>query len=74
MRRRDRALFQMGLLLRDQSPLADLVHVPDEAVREAYRAELRRRTVGLAELLPEYQSGKLIECLAPAIARGLDPA
>jgi lipoate---protein ligase len=74
VRRRDRALFQVGLLLRDQSPLADLVHVPDDAVRAAYRAELRRRTVGLAHLLAGYQPDKLIECLAPAIARELDPA
>jgi lipoate-protein ligase A len=74
VRRRDRALFEVGLLLRDQSPLADLVNVPGEAVREAYRAELRRRTVGLADLVPECQPDKLIECLAPAIARGLDPA
>ncbi|MBV9356332.1 MAG: hypothetical protein JO023_12490 [Chloroflexi bacterium] len=71
VRRRDRALFQVGLLLRDQSPLADLVRVADEAQRDAYRTELRRRTVGLAELLPEYQPDKLIECLAPAIVRGL---
>jgi lipoate-protein ligase A len=74
VRRRDRALFQVGLLLRDQAPLADLVRTPDEAVREAYGAELRRRTVGLTDLLPEYHPDKLIECLAPAVARGLDPA
>jgi lipoate-protein ligase A len=74
VRRRDRALFQVGLLLRDQSPLADLVRVPDDAVRAAYRAELRRRTVGLADLLPEFQTQQLIECLAPAIAHGLDLA
>ena len=52
VRRRDRALFQVGLLLRDQAPLAELVQTPDQAVRETYRSELRRRTVGLADLLP----------------------
>jgi lipoate-protein ligase A len=47
IRRRHAALFQFGILLRDQSPLADLLNVPDESIREQLRAELQRRTVGL---------------------------
>jgi lipoate-protein ligase A len=47
IRRRHAALFQIGILLRDQSPLADFLNVPDEATREQLRAELQRRTVGL---------------------------
>jgi lipoate-protein ligase A len=57
VRRRHAALFQVGVLLQDQSPLADLLRVPDEPAREALRAALRRRTVGLAQLLgpaPDY--------------------
>jgi lipoate-protein ligase A len=45
VRRRDAALFQLGILLRDQSPLADLLQVDS---REPLRAALARRTVGLA--------------------------
>jgi len=51
VRRRDVALYQAGLLLRDQAPLADLLRIPDSAIREAYRHELAARTVGLADLL-----------------------
>ena len=50
VRRRHAALFQFGILLRDQSPLAEYLHVPDASRREEVRAELRRRTVGLASL------------------------
>ncbi|HLZ28964.1 MAG TPA: hypothetical protein VKV73_16735 [Chloroflexota bacterium] len=50
VRRRHAALFQFGILLADQSPLADFVFVRDEPTREAVRAELRRRTVGVAQL------------------------
>ena len=34
IRRRHAALFQFGILLQDQSPLADLLVVPDEPTRE----------------------------------------
>ena len=47
IRRRHAALFQFGILRRDQSPLADFLQVPDEATREQLRAELRRRTIGV---------------------------
>jgi len=47
VRRRHRALFQFGILLRDQSALADYLRVPDEATRDPLRAALAERTVGL---------------------------
>jgi lipoate-protein ligase A len=47
IRRRHAALFQFGILLRDQSPLADFLHVPDEQTRQDLREALRRRTVGV---------------------------
>jgi lipoate-protein ligase A len=50
VRRRDAALFQFGVLLRDQSCLADYLRVADEAERDALRTALRRRTVGLDSL------------------------
>lgn len=53
VRRRNGALFQVGILLRDQRPLADLVRTPDEATREALRELLGRRTVGLTSVLQE---------------------
>jgi lipoate-protein ligase A len=51
VRRRHAVLFQFGILLQDQSPLADFLRVPDEAGREQLRAALERRTVGLARLV-----------------------
>jgi lipoate-protein ligase A len=51
VRRRHAALFQFGILLRDQSALADYLQVPDESTREKLRAVLRQRTVGLESLL-----------------------
>jgi lipoate-protein ligase A len=60
IRRRHAALFQFGILLRDQSALADLLVVPDEATREELRAELRRRTVGLAPALIRKASARLV--------------
>jgi lipoate-protein ligase A len=50
IRRRDAALFQFGILLRDQSPLADYLVVNDEQAREQLRHELANRTIGLASL------------------------
>ena len=47
VRRREAALFQFGILLRDQSPLADYLCVPDEQTREDVRQALAQRTVGL---------------------------
>jgi len=50
VRRRHAALFQVGVLLQDQSPLADWLMVPDEPTRAALRTALARRTVGLKQL------------------------
>jgi lipoate---protein ligase len=50
VRRREAALFVLGILLDDQSPLADFLLVPDEPTREQLRSELRRRTIGLRSL------------------------
>ncbi len=47
IRRRDAALFQFGILLRDQSPLADYLNLPDEPTRERLRSALEARTIGL---------------------------
>jgi lipoate---protein ligase len=70
VRRRDRALFQVGLLLRDQSGLADLVRLEDERDRARYRSELRQRTIGLDRLLP---SAPDPEAIARALAEDLSP-
>jgi lipoate-protein ligase A len=51
VRRRHAALYQVGVLLRDQSPLADLLRLSDEPQREAVRDGLCRRTAGLGERL-----------------------
>jgi lipoate-protein ligase A len=50
VRRRHAALYQFGILRKDQSPLAKYLVVPNEDVREQLRAELGQRTVGLCEL------------------------
>jgi lipoate---protein ligase len=50
VRRRDAALFQFGILLRDQAPLADFLLVEHDDDRESLRAALQQRTVGLASL------------------------
>ena len=47
IRRRHAVLFQFGILLHDQSPLADFLHVPDETTRAELREALRKRTVGV---------------------------
>ncbi len=61
VRRRHAALFQIGILLRDQSRLADLLKTPDDASRERLRAELQTRSAGL-----EWQTGlpQLVDRLA----------
>lgn len=51
VRRRQGALFQAGLLLRDQRRLANYVRATDPT-RQAFTAALRQRTVGLDTLLP----------------------
>jgi lipoate---protein ligase len=50
IRRRHAALFMFGILLRNQSRLAEYLQVPDEATRQQLRRELQDRTVGLEEL------------------------
>src|SRR5438270_746195 len=56
VRRRDAALFQFGVLLRDQSSLAKYLRVPDEPSRAALRASLAERTVGLQAIMPRSAS------------------
>lgn len=58
VRRRHAALFQVGILLRDQSGLADLLRVSD---KDGLRGELTRRSAGL-----EWQADlpQLVERLA----------
>jgi lipoate-protein ligase A len=51
VRRKRAALFQVGILLRDQSPLADLLQLPHEQAREAFRLELRERSAGISARL-----------------------
>jgi lipoate-protein ligase A len=50
VRRRHAALYQFGILLQDQSRLADYLVVHNAAEREELRARLRERTVGLCVL------------------------
>jgi lipoate-protein ligase A len=58
VRRRHAALFQLGILRRNQARLADLLRCPDAATRDALRGELARRTVGLDQLRPRVTSGR----------------
>lgn len=55
VRRRRGALFQVGILLRDQSPLADLLRLDagSAAAREDLRQEIGRRTAGLGTHLAD---------------------
>jgi lipoate---protein ligase len=66
VRRRDAALFQFGILLRDQSPLADLLRVDSEAERDRLRSALQRRTVGLSSLTSRSAS-EVVEAVADAM-------
>jgi lipoate-protein ligase A len=50
VRRRHAALFQFGILLRDQAPLADFLRVDGEPDRELVKTALARRTIGLESL------------------------
>jgi lipoate-protein ligase A len=63
VRRRDAALFQFGILLRDQSPLADYLNVADEHIRRQLRRALQERTVGLTAV-----TGRPAFAVAAAIA------
>jgi lipoate-protein ligase A len=47
IRRRHAALFQFGILLRDQSPLAEYLALPDPLTRQRLRTELQARTTSL---------------------------
>lgn len=67
VRRRDVALFQLGILLEDQSRLADYLKLPDDPTRETLRQQLKARTVGLAELNPIPPGQPVVE-VAAAIA------
>ena len=66
VRRRHAVLFQVGVLLRDQSSLADLMRVPDERDRETLRQALRERTVGLEALLGRRPLDDLVATLSPS--------
>jgi lipoate-protein ligase A len=61
VRRQHAALFQIGILLRDQSGLADLLNVPDEASRNTLRNELRQRSAALQTLLSPRQLVQLLQ-------------
>jgi lipoate-protein ligase A len=50
VRRRHAVLYQFGILLQDQSRLADYLVVPNEHSRDEMRDALRKRTVGLCML------------------------
>lgn len=63
VRRRHAALFQAGVLLRDQSRLAEFLLLPDDRSREAVRASLRARTVGLEELIDPPPLDRLVALL-----------
>jgi lipoate-protein ligase A len=62
VRRKHTTLFQIGVLLRDQSALADYL-LSDDGTRELVRAELKIRTVGLESL-----TARSISEVAAAIA------
>jgi lipoate-protein ligase A len=65
IRRRHAALFQFGILLRDQSPLVDFLVIPDPSTRAQLRAELVQRTVGLESLS---LAGRSVSAMAAAVA------
>ena len=66
VRRRHAALFQVGILLRDQSRLADFMRVPDVARRAVLRATLKERSVGLEALVQPLPSvPELVAALSP---------
>ena len=66
IRRRDTTLYVLGILLQDQSPLADYLLVPDESVRDRLRAELVKRTIGL-ESLTSRSASEVVAAVADAM-------
>lgn len=75
VRRRRAVLFQAGILLADQSGLADLVRVPNEDTRERVRAALRRSTIGLDSLAGAAVAVEaLVRCLQPRVLAAVDAA
>lgn len=68
VRRRRVALMQVGVLMRSQGDLADLLRIADPGIRQAYRAEVHRRTVGIEELVGHATNpAELIERLEPRL-------
>jgi lipoate---protein ligase len=68
VRRRHAVLFQVGVLLRNQSALADFMRVSDETSRAKLRHALRSRTVGLEELMAQVSGlDDLVRALSPAL-------
>jgi lipoate-protein ligase A len=65
IRRRDLSLFQFGVLLRDQSPLADFIRLPGASVRGLLKSALRERTVGL-ESLTDRSAAEVAAAIADA--------
>ena len=65
VRRRRAALFQFGILLRDQSPLANFLCLDREADRDSLRTALQQRTVGL-ESLTTRSASEVAEAIADA--------
>jgi lipoate-protein ligase A len=68
VRRRHAALFQFGILFRDQSPLADLLDIHEED-RAALRRELRQRS-GAVSSPPQ----AVFSAVAAACSRGATPS
>jgi hypothetical protein len=58
-------LFQFGILLRNQAPLADFLRVDDEQARATLRASLERRTIGL-ESLTDRSASEVAAAIADA--------
>ncbi len=67
VRRQHAALFQVGILLRGQARLADVVRAGPEQ-RQALRAALSERTIGLYDVLPRrYRPDELVDRLRPSL-------
>lgn len=67
VRRAQGVLFQAGILLRDQSALANYVRVPDEAARGALSESLRLRGVGLMELVDPGTASQAASAIEPFV-------
>jgi len=66
IRRRATTLYVLGILLRDQSALADYLLVSNDSARERLRTELARRTVGL-ETLTSRSASEVVAAVADAM-------